>query len=88
MTTEPKKNQLYEGIIILLILIIGGLSVWFFTSNEHNEDVRQKSILLQERMQVELDSLQIQHNTLKLKYDSVVTELDLLRNPTVAPRNR
>ena len=65
------QKRAYEGIIILLILVIGALSVWMFTSRRHHITEQQKSELLQGRLQFELDSLVAQHNTIKLQYDSI-----------------
>lgn len=70
------QKRAYEGIIILLILVIGALSVWMFTSRRHHITEQQKSELLQGRLQFELDSLVAQHNTIKLQYDSILVEKD------------
>jgi len=70
------QKRVYEGIIILLILVIGALSVWMFTARRHHITEQQKSELLQGRLQFELDSLVAQHNMFKLQHDSILAEKD------------
>jgi len=71
-----KQKRLYEGLIILLILIIGALSVWLFTSRQDHTDQQKKATLLQSRLQFELDSVLSHHNMIKLQFDSILVDKD------------
>jgi len=73
---DKNTKRIYEGVIIALIIIIGGLSVWIFTSRKSYKADRETAMTIQTQLQKELDSVLTEFNTMKLQYDSVLVDKD------------
>ncbi|HSV88760.1 MAG TPA: hypothetical protein VLH61_08970 [Bacteroidales bacterium] len=73
---DKTKKRIYEGVIIALIVIIGALSVWIFTSRRAHKADRETASILQSQLQEELDSVLTEFNTFKFQHDSILVDKD------------
>ncbi|HSV77445.1 MAG TPA: hypothetical protein VLH37_10480 [Bacteroidales bacterium] len=73
---DKSKKRIYEGIIIALIVIIGGLAVWVFTTRKAYKADRETAVTIQNQLQTELDSVLTEFNTFKMQHDSILVDKD------------